>query len=98
MLNDAYPSWQHLDDRARCAALRDGLLRYGRLLGWGARTVIVFTERLARRPWKRCGRAELADVLAQLRAVAGAFEARRLAPRPVPLVRAYRRHRRAPRA
>lgn len=98
MLNDAYPSWQRLDDRARCAALRDGLLRHGRLLGWRARTVIAFTEQLARRPWKRCGRAELSDVLEQLRAIRRAFAVREHAPVPVPVGRAGRGGHRAPRA
>ena len=98
MRDDAYPSWQHLDDRARCAALRDGLLRYGRLLGWGARTVIVVTEQLARRPWKRCGRVELADVLAQLGAVGRAGAVRERAPVPIPVGRARKGGRRAHRA
>jgi len=96
MLTDAYPSWQHRDGRARRAALREGLLRRGRLLGWPARTVIAFTEQLARRPWKRCTRAQLADVLAQLRAVVGPFEARRLTPQPVSIAQDRPRRRRAP--
>jgi hypothetical protein len=54
------------------AALREGVLTCGRRLGWSTRTAIVFTERLTRRPWKRCTGPELASVLDELRAVARA--------------------------
>lgn len=59
------------DDRARRAVLRDRILASARLLGWPARTTIVFTEQLARRPWKRCRAAELVLVLEQLHAILG---------------------------
>jgi hypothetical protein len=69
-----------LDAQEQRAALRDGLLECGRLIGWPARTTIVFTERLARRPWKRCTRAELSAVLEELLRVLWAFEVRRKTP------------------
>ena len=68
------------DARAQRAALRDGVLQCGRLLGWPTRTVIALTEQVARRPWKRCGRAELGDVLDQLHAVVWAYEVRKSGP------------------
>ena len=58
------------------AVLREGVLTCGRRLGWSTRTAIVFTERLTRRPWKRCTGSELASVLHELRAVARALAVR----------------------
>ena len=78
------PTVRAREERAQRAALRDGLLQCGRLLGWRARTVIVVTEQLARRPWKRCTRGELDEVLDELISVLRAFELRRNAPLPAP--------------
>ena len=64
------------------AALREGVLTCGRRLGWSTRTAIVFTERLTRRPWKRCTGPELASVLHELRAVARALAALGAEPPP----------------
>lgn len=44
------------------ARLRVTILRLGGLLGWGPRDVIGFSEALAGRPWRRCGRPELEAV------------------------------------
>ena len=68
------------NERARCAALRDGVLQCGRQLGWPTHTAIVFTEQLARRPWKRCTPVQLAEVLDELHALLWSFEVRRGAP------------------
>lgn len=65
-----------LDEQEQRAALRDALLDYGRLIGWPARTTIVFTEQLVRRPWKRCTRAQLSAVLEELHTILRAFESR----------------------
>ena len=81
MLNRAFAT-ATLDAQEQRAALRDGLLECGRLIGWPARTTIAFTERLARRPWKRCTRAELSTALEELHTILWAFEVRRhTAPR-----------------
>ena len=56
------------DGHARRAALRDAVLLRARLLGWPPRAAVAFTERLCRRPWKRCSGAQLAAALDQLRA------------------------------
>jgi len=69
-----------LDDRGQRAALRDGVLECGRLIGWATRTTIVFAERLARRPWKRCTPAELTAVLTELRTIRRAYAMRRRTP------------------
>ena len=69
-----------LDEQEQRAALRDGLLECGRLIGWPTRTTIAFTERLTRRPWKRCTRAELWAVLEELHSILRAFEIRRHTP------------------
>jgi len=69
-----------LDDRGQRAALRDGVLECGRLIGWATRTTIVFAERLARRPWKRCTPAELSWVLTELRSIRRAYAMRRHTP------------------
>lgn len=65
------------DEPSQRAALRDGVLEYGRLLGWPTRTTIAFAERLARRPWKRCTSRQLTPVLDELQAICRAVEARR---------------------
>lgn len=72
-----------LDGQEQRAALRDGLLEYGRLIGWPTRTTIAFTERLARRPWKRCTGVELSAVIEELHSILWAFEIRRHTP-PAP--------------
>jgi len=77
-----------LDDRAQRAALRDGILECGRLIGWATRTTIVFTEGFTRRPWKRCTRLELSAVLDELRSIRRAYEIRR---RTLPGIRCARR-------
>ena len=79
MLNRAFAT-ATLDAQEQRAALRDGLLECGRLIGWPPRTTIAFTERLARRPWKRCTRAELSAVLEELHSILWAFEVRRNTP------------------
>ena len=77
------------------AALRDGLLECGRLIGWPTRTTISFTERLARRPWKRCTRVELSAVLDELHRILLALELRRhRSPAACSLAGAYVRARR----
>ncbi len=81
MLNRAFAT-ATLDAQEQRAALRDGLLECGRLIGWPARTTIAFTERLARRPWKRCSPADLSAVLEELHSILWAFEVRRHAPTP----------------
>jgi len=72
-----------LDAPEQRAALRDALLAYGRLIGWPTRTTIAFTEQLARRPWKRCTRAQLSAVIEELRTIRWAFEIRKRSP-PAP--------------
>ena len=72
-----------LDGQAQRAALRDGVLACGRQMGWPTRTTIAFTERVARRPWKRCTRAELSAVLREFHSILFAFEVRQLALRPL---------------
>src|SRR5436190_24114073 len=72
-----------LNEQAQRAALRDGVLACGRQMGWPARTTIAFTERVVRRPWKRCTRAELSAVLRELRSLLFAFEVRQLALQPL---------------
>jgi hypothetical protein len=68
------------NQRARCAALRDGVLQCGRCLGWPTRTAIAFTEQLARRPWKRCSPDQLEAVLDELHVLQAAFEVRKHGP------------------
>lgn len=69
------------DERARCAALRETVLRYGHLIGWTRRAAIAFAEGVSRRPWKRCSSDQLAEVIGELRDVHQAFRARRLVAR-----------------
>ena len=83
-----------LDDRGQRAALRDGVLECGRLIGWATHTTIVFAERLARRPWKRCTPAELACVLTELRSIHRAYAMRRRLPSAHRCARRARRVRR----
>lgn len=64
-------------EREQRAALRANVLQYGRMLGWPAHTAITFTERLARRPWKRCTGDQLMAVLDDLQAINQAFGHRR---------------------
>jgi hypothetical protein len=87
-----------LDDRAQRAALRDGVLECGRLIGWATRTTIVFAERLARRPWNRCTRVELSAVFGELRSILRAYELRRRTPPARPCAARADRARRARRA
>lgn len=60
------------DERAQRAALRETVLQYGRHIGWPTRSAIAFTERLTRRPWKRCTSDQLWTVLGELDALLGA--------------------------
>ena len=85
------------DERAQRAALRDGVLECGRLMGWPTYTTIAFAEGLARRPWKRCTHAQLLVVLDELQAIRRAFELCRRTPAARgPAVRPERRDGRAP--
>ena len=63
-------------EREQRAELRADVLQYGRMLGWPAHTAITFTERLARRPWKRCTGDQLTAVLDDLQAIHQAFAER----------------------
>lgn len=65
------------DEQSQRAALRDGVLECGGLIGWPTRTTIAFAERLARRPWKRCTSSQLTTVLDELQAIHRAIEVRR---------------------
>lgn len=44
--------------------LRAGLLRLGGHLGWDAQRVIRFSEAVTGQRWRRCGRADLEQVVA----------------------------------
>jgi hypothetical protein len=43
--------------------LRAGLFRLGGYLGWDAKRVVQFSETVTGRRWRRCGRAELEQVV-----------------------------------
>jgi len=69
-------------ERAARRRLRAGVLRLGSFLGWDARQAVRFTEAVAGRPWRHCGRTELVQVLgafaelaAHMRASSGACPA-----------------------
>lgn len=67
------------------ARLRSSVLRLGETLGWQHQEVRAFTEALTARPWQRCGRAELEQVLREYGDIALAIAARcerRRAQRP----------------
>lgn len=70
------------DEAQQRAALRAGVLEYGRVLRWSTRATIAFTEQLARRPWKRLTRDQLSAVAEELHAMVWAFEFRHHAPQP----------------
>jgi hypothetical protein len=57
-------------DRAARQRLRAGVLRLGTYLGWDRHGVIRFSEATAGRPWRRCGRTELLQVLGAFAEVA----------------------------
>ncbi len=57
-------------DRAVRRRLRAGVLRLGEYLGWDTRRVVRFSEAVVGRPWRRCGRAELLQVLGAFAEVA----------------------------
>jgi len=50
-------------ERAARRRLRAGVLRPGSFLGWDAQRAVRFSEAVAGRPWRRCGRTELVQVL-----------------------------------
>lgn len=64
-------------ERQQRAALREGLLEYGRVLGWSAHTTITFTEGLMRCPWKHGTVTQLSSVRDELHTIVLAFEVRR---------------------
>ena len=57
-------------DRAIRRRLRAGVLRLGGYLGWDRRRVVRFSEAVVGLPWRRCGRAELLQVLGAFAEVA----------------------------
>jgi hypothetical protein len=58
------------EDRAVRQRLRGGLFRLGAYLGWDRQRVIRFSEATAGRPWRRCGRTDLLQVLGAFAEVA----------------------------
>ncbi len=57
-------------DRAVRRRLRAGVLRLGGYLGWDRQKVVRFSEALAGRPWRRCDRTALLQVLGAFAEVA----------------------------
>ncbi|MCX6021485.1 MAG: hypothetical protein NTZ05_07105 [Chloroflexi bacterium] len=66
------------DEDERRAEARDTILQYGREIGWPSRMTVMFTEKLTRRPWKRCTLGQLWTVLDQMDAILRAC----MAPHP----------------
>ena len=50
-------------EQADVRHLRAGVLRLGGYLGWDSKRVVRFSETVAGRRWRRCGRGELAQVV-----------------------------------
>ena len=57
-------------DRAARRRLRAGVLRLGGYLGWDRQKVVRFSEATAGRPWRRCDRTALLQVLGAFAEVA----------------------------
>ena len=57
-------------DRAIRRRLRAGVLRLGGYLGWDRQKVVRFSEATAGRPWRRCDRTALLQVLGAFAEVA----------------------------
>ncbi len=57
-------------DRAVRRRLRAGVFRLGGYLGWDRQKVVRFSEATAGRPWRRCDRTELLQVLGAFAEVA----------------------------
>ncbi len=62
-------------DRAVRRRLRAGLLRLGDYLGWDRQKVVCFSEAAAGRPWRRCDRTALLQVLGAFAEVAARVRA-----------------------
>jgi hypothetical protein len=62
-------------DRAVRRRLRAGLLRLGDYLGWDRQKVVRFSEAAAGRPWRRCDRTALLQVLGAFAEVAARVRA-----------------------
>ena len=67
--------------RSTDARLRSHVLRLGETLGWPHADIRAFTEALTTRPWQRCRRAELEQVLREYGDIALAIAAKREARR-----------------
>src|SRR5260221_8677074 len=62
-------------DRAVGRRLRAGVLRLGEYLGWDRQKVVRFCEATAGRPWRRCDRTALLQVLGAFAEVAARVRA-----------------------
>jgi len=62
-------------DRAVRRRLRAGVLRLGGYLGWDRQKVVRFSEATAGRPWRRCDRTALLQVLGAFAEVAAHIRA-----------------------
>ena len=62
-------------DRAVRRRLRAGVLRLGGYLGWDRQKVVRFSEATAGRPWRRCDRTALLQVLGVFAEVAARVRA-----------------------
>ena len=61
------PRRQHaLPEKVHIRRLRNGILRVGGQLGFDTRTVVRFTEMISGQRWRRCARADLERVVADL--------------------------------
>jgi len=57
------PRQSELAEQVEVRRLRAGVLRLGGYLGWDAKRVVQFSETVTGRRWRRCGRAELEQVV-----------------------------------
>ncbi len=57
------PGRSDLLERVEVRRLRAGVFRLGGFLGWDAKRVVQFSETVTGRRWRRCGRAELEQVV-----------------------------------
>ena len=62
-------------DRAVRRRLRAGVLRLGGYLGWDRQKVVRFSEATSGRPWRRCDRTALLQVLGAFAEVAASVRA-----------------------